>query len=60
LSQISLSNINPTFENSPASSKDIEKFLSFLMKIYGACVEKMDEDSLRYRALLDYLNPYIK
>ena len=33
LSQISLSNINPTFENSPASSKDIEKFLSFLMKI---------------------------
>jgi len=34
--------------------------LSFLMKIYGACVEKMDEDSLRYRALLDYLNPYIK
>lgn len=33
LSQISLSNINPTFENSQASSKDIEKFLSFLMKI---------------------------
>ena len=33
LSQISLSNINPTFENSSASSKDIEKFLSFLMKI---------------------------
>ena len=33
LSQISLSNINPTFENSPPSSKDIEKFLSFLMKI---------------------------
>ena len=33
LSQISLSNINPTFENYPASSKDIEKFLSFLMKI---------------------------
>ena len=33
LSQISLSNINPTFENSLASSKDIEKFLSFLMKI---------------------------
>ena len=33
LSQISLSNINPTFENSHASSKDIEKFLSFLMKI---------------------------
>ena len=33
LSQISLSNINPTFKNSPASSKDIEKFLSFLMKI---------------------------
>ena len=33
LSQLSLSNINPTFENSPASSKDIEKFLSFLMKI---------------------------
>ena len=33
LSQISLSDINPTFENSSASSKDIEKFLSFLMKI---------------------------
>ena len=33
LSQISLTNINQTFENSPASSKDIEKFLSFLMKI---------------------------
>ena len=33
LSQISLSNINSTFENSPANSKDIEKFLSFLMKI---------------------------
>ena len=33
LSQISLSNINSTFENFPASSKDIEKFLSFLMKI---------------------------
>ena len=33
LSQISLSNINPTFENSHARSKDIEKFLSFLMKI---------------------------
>ena len=33
LSQISLSNIYPTFKNSPASSKDIEKFLSFLMKI---------------------------
>ena len=33
LSQISLSNINPTFENSLANSKDIEKFLSFLMKI---------------------------
>ena len=33
LSQISISNINQTFENSPASPKDIEKFLSFLMKI---------------------------
>ena len=33
LSQISLSNINSSFENSPSNSKDIEKFLSFLMKI---------------------------
>ena len=33
LSQISLSSVNSTFENSLASSKDIEKFLSFLMKI---------------------------
>jgi len=41
-------------------SFDANNKLSFLMKIYGACVEKMDEDSLRYGALLDYLNPYIK
>ena len=33
LSQISLSSINPTFSNSPASSKEIEKFLSFIMKM---------------------------
>lgn len=33
LSQISLSNINSTFDNSLANSKDIEKFLLFLMKI---------------------------
>ena len=41
-------------------SFDFNNKLSFLIKIYGACVEKMDEDSLRYGALLNYLNPYIK
>jgi hypothetical protein len=41
-------------------SFDVNNKLSFLIKIYGTCAEKMDEDSLRYGALLDYLNPYIK
>ena len=41
-------------------SYNLNNKLSFVIKIFDACTNKIEEDSLRYGALLNYLNPYIK
>ena len=41
-------------------SFDVNNKLSFVIKVYDACADKIEQDSLRYGAILDYLNPYIK
>ena len=39
-------------------SYDLNNKLSFVIKLFGACTDRIDQDSLKYRALLDYLKPY--
>ena len=41
-------------------SFDVSNRLSFVIEVYGAFAVKIEKDSLRYGAILDYLNPYIK
>ena len=41
------------------SSYDLNNKLSYVTRVYYACIEGMDSDSVKYGALLDYLGPYI-
>ena len=39
-------------------SFDVSNKLSFVIEVYGAFAVKIEQDSLRYGAILDYLNSY--
>ena len=40
------------------ASYDLNNKLSFVTRVYYACLDRIESDSVKYGALLDYLDPY--